>query len=156
MASVDVNDLNAEFARRMALLLRDAGAGGLTLNSGYRSNELQAKIRAEHEAMPGGVAAHPAAPAGSSYHNYGFATDIGGKDLPKLRAFVAAHPEYGITNAVPNDPGHFQFADTLNALKESPPTLESGVDIDEVRKYLANFGQGQPTTPGLAPAPPTG
>jgi hypothetical protein len=156
--ALDINDLNPEFARRMALFLRDAKAQGITgvsLNSGYRSNEEQARIRAEHEAMPGGVYAHPAAPAGGSYHNYGFATDIVGPDLPKLRAFAAAHPEYGIFNNVPRDPNHFQFNAKLAELKASPPALESGVDIDEVRKYLANFGAGQETTPGLAPPPPS-
>ena len=156
MASVDINDLNSEYARRMALLLRDSGLKGLTINSAYRDNDLQARIRAEHEAMPGGVAAHPAAPAGFSYHNYGGASDWSGKDLPKLRAFAAAHPEYGITNAVPNDPGHFQLADSLQALKQSAPALESGVDIDEVRKYLANFGAvpAAPPNGNLAPPPP--
>jgi hypothetical protein len=141
----------------MALLLRDAkaaGISGVTLNSGFRSNAEQAAIRAQHEAMPGGVAAHPAAPAGGSYHNYGFATDMSGSQVQKLREFALAHPEYGIEAPVRNDPYHFQFDQRLAALKESPPTLESGVDIDEVRKYLANFGQGQPTTPSLAPPPP--
>lgn len=158
--ALDINDLNPEFARRMALALRDAkaaGVGGVTINSAFRDNALQARIRAEHEAMPGGVKAHPAAPAGGSYHNYGFATDLSGPQVQKFREFILAHPEYGIEAPVKNDPYHFQFGGSnLAALKQSAPALESGVDIDEVRKYLANFGTGQPTTPGLAPPPPSG
>ena len=158
MASVDINDLNPEFARRMALLIHDAQAAGITgvtLNSAFRSVADQARIRAEHEAMPGGVAAHPAAPAGASYHNYGLATDLSGSQVQKFREFVLAHPEYGIEAPVKNDPYHFQFAGSnLEALKQSPPVLESGVDIDEVKKYLANFPKGVETTPGLAPPPP--
>jgi hypothetical protein len=157
--ALDINDLNPEFARRMALAIRDArasGVTGITLNSAFRSVADQARIRAEHEAMPGGVVAHPAAPAGASYHNYGFATDMSGPQVQKFREFVLVHPEYGIEAPVRNDPYHFQFGGSnLAALKQSAPALESGVDIDEVRKYLANFGAGQETTPGLAPPPPS-
>lgn len=155
MASVDINDLNGEFARRMALLLREAkasGIGGLSINSGFRTVPQQTEIYARsHQGRD-----FPAAPPGASMHNFGYAVDVQGKDLQKLRDFATAHPEYGI-QPLAGDKPHFQFANsTLAELKEHPPTLESGVDIDEVRKYLANFGTvpAAPPDGNLAPPPP--
>lgn len=155
MASVDINDLNGEFARRMALLLRDAkaaGIGGVSINSGYRSIDQQKNLWNNRASNP-----NPVAPPGGSMHNFGYAVDVQGKDLQKLRDFASAHPEYGI-QPLAGDKPHFQFANMkLADLRANPPTTESGVDLDEVHKYLANFGIVAPgATPdgNLAPPPP--
>jgi len=46
------------------------------IDSLVRTYEEQAEIRARHEAMPGGVFAHPAAQPGTSRHEFGQAADV--------------------------------------------------------------------------------
>lgn len=75
----DATQLHPAFANRVAEL-SDAAykATGvkLSFNELHRTYEQQAEIRARHEAMPGGVAAHPAAQAGHSNHEIGAAGDM--------------------------------------------------------------------------------
>ena len=75
----DATQLHPAFVNRVAALSAEAEkATGqkLSFNELHRTTAQQAEIRARHEAMPGGVAAHPAAPAGSSYHEFGAAGDM--------------------------------------------------------------------------------
>jgi Prophage tail length tape measure protein len=71
------------------------------ITSGFRTKAEQAEIRARHEAMPGGVYAHPAARPGHSLHEGGAAVDIGaGVSDEDLRAAVKLVPELEQLDAV--------------------------------------------------------
>jgi hypothetical protein len=117
----------------------------------FRTYQQQADIRAAHEAMPGGVAAHPAAPPGTSMHEIGGAADLSsGAVLNWLHAHIGEYPELefltGSTGA--NDPGHIQFhggrssQSTLEASKANatttgePPTGEARDKLLEKQKEL--------------------
>jgi hypothetical protein len=113
---VRVEGINPTFATR----LHDALAAAEIANPGERAQiesltrtaAEQARIRAEHEAMPGGVAAHPAALPGTSRHEFGEAADIKeGKVLDWLHQHAG---EYGLEflkgKTGVNDPGHIQLS----------------------------------------------
>lgn len=111
----DVSDLSGEFGNRLqaAIAAAEAATGArAVISSGFRTTAEQARIYAEHQAMPGGLAAHPAAPPGSSLHEVGAAADLGpGAVLDWLHAHAG---EYGL-EFLPgqtgiNDPGHIQIA----------------------------------------------
>jgi hypothetical protein len=75
----DPTQLHPAFVNRVEALSAEAEkATGqkLSFNELHRTTEQQAEIRAKHEAMPGGVEAHPAAKPGTSYHEFGAAGDM--------------------------------------------------------------------------------
>lgn len=88
------------------------------IESLVRTTEEQARIYAEHKAMPGGVEAHPAAQPGTSRHEFGRAADIDAGFAGWLKQTDSS----GQTNAskyglefLPgktgvNDPNHIQLA----------------------------------------------
>ncbi len=121
--NADVKDLNATFAGALAKAITDAEAATgskAQIESGYRSTETQAGIYARHQAMPGGLVAHPAAPPGSSLHEGGGAADLeSGPVLAWLHEHIGDYPglEFlkGQTGA--NDPGHIQIAGGWSGLR---------------------------------------
>ena len=137
-ASVQVGGTAPVFAEALEKAIKDAEAATgakASIADLYRSTETQARIRREHEAMPGGVDAHPAASPGYSMHEIGGAADLqAGAVLDWLHAHIAQYPELefltGKTGA--NDPGHIQFRggrssqatlerSTASSLETGPP-----------------------------------
>ena len=91
--------------------------------SGFRTNAEQIEIRARHEAMPGGVEAHPAALPGHSLHEYGNAADTDGKFSAWLRANDPTGQKYGLFAGIKNDPNHVQLLD------KTAPMLKTSLDM---------------------------
>lgn len=57
----------------------------------------------------------PIQPFGSSFHNFGAAFDLTNvKPAGALTRLKTKAPEFGLRSSVPNDPGHFQLAITLD------------------------------------------
>jgi hypothetical protein len=145
---VRIQGLNPDLADRAYTAISAAEkATGATakIESAVRTTEEQAKIRAEHEAMPGGVAAHPAARPGESLHELGQALDIGeGKVLDWLHA---NGERYGIHFPVKNDSGHMQMTD-------APPAVRTGVttvnEEDLIRNARAAAERADPGNTQLA------
>jgi hypothetical protein len=118
---LDLTDLNPEFHTRINKFVAAAQAAGIPTHftSGFRDNALQAKLYANYQAKQAGQPLpYPeegsggiAAPAGGSYHNFGFATDVVAENGRQndLIAFANAHPEFGITALGSRDPVHFQI-----------------------------------------------
>jgi hypothetical protein len=83
------------------------------IESLVRSYEEQARIRREHEAMPGGVEAHPAAMPGTSRHEVGRAADVDSGFASWLKEGNNAE-KYGLEflkgKTGVNDPNHVQLA----------------------------------------------
>ena len=107
--------IDPNFGRRLSAAIAAGEAatgqkGGL--ESLVRTTEEQARIRAAHEAMPGGVELHPAAKPGTSRHEFGMAADL--KPGP-VTDWVRAHAaEFGLEllkgKTGRNDPNHIQLA----------------------------------------------
>jgi hypothetical protein len=72
----------------------------LQINSGYRSNEEQARL---YKSMPAGMAARP----GSSMHNYGLAVDVQSSQASDLQR-MGLLQKYGLTRPLSNEPWHIQ------------------------------------------------
>lgn len=72
-----ITGLNTTFSYRLQQFLEAAG-GGISIHSGYRSNEVQAKLFEEAVAKYGSEAAarRYVAPPGKSQHNHGLAADL--------------------------------------------------------------------------------
>ena len=109
----------------------EADKKGLRIDNLFRSTEQQKEIRARREAMPGGVAAHPAAKPGMSRHEKGLAADITNwqEAAPYLK-------KYGLVNPIKNDPGHFQFPGVPGAYKPKP----EATPISKARNMVAGPG----------------
>lgn len=116
--------------------------------SGYRTTAEQAEIRARHEAMPGGVFAHPAAKPGESYHNYGRAFDVvPGANTTYAQigvAIKAASTKLGIPLSPEHDrlgdrdPGHFSIPKDYD-VGSAPKKVEEAEQsrIDRARDFAA-------------------
>jgi hypothetical protein len=112
-----------------------------------RTTEEQARIRAEHEAMPGGVEAHPAAQPGTSRHEFGRAADVDKGFADWLRQGDNAK-KYGLeflpgkTGVV--DPNHVQLSG------DAPLRRLKTYDINErdyVNGALARLDAALPNAP---------
>lgn len=110
-----IEGVNPEFADRLTRAAQDYEAqtgSKARFESVKRSTEEQAEIYQRHQQMPGGVAAHPAAPPGSSRHERGEAADI--PDGPFLNWMHQNGEKYGLEflkgRTGQNDPGHVQMA----------------------------------------------
>jgi hypothetical protein len=141
--ALDVADLNERYAASLVEALKAAEAAtGQTakLSSAFRTYEEQAKIYAEHAAMPGGIEMHPAAKPGTSLHEYGGAVDLtAGAVLDWLHAHIKDFPglEFlgGTTGA--RDPGHLQIKGGLEGIGAAGATTrdrtkEAGAAIDDL------------------------
>ena len=117
----DVGNLNPNFAQRLSQLQQAAKQAGIetSIMSGFRGNDLQAKLYANYQAKQSGKALpYPeeggggiAAPPGQSYHNFGLAADMYAKEPSKQQWLVDNAPKYGLyPGANFGDPGHFQLA----------------------------------------------
>jgi hypothetical protein len=110
-----IEGLNPDFAGRLVEAARDFEAqtgGRAAFESLKRTTEEQAEIYERHLAMPGGVAAHPAAPPGRSRHERGEAADI---PAGPFRDWLHENAgRYGLEflkgETGRNDPGHVQLA----------------------------------------------
>jgi LAS superfamily LD-carboxypeptidase LdcB len=118
-ADVRAKGIDPEFGQRLtaALSAAERATGErATIDSLVRSTAEQAEIYARHQAMPGGVWAHPAAKPGSSYHETGDAADI--QSGPVLRWLHDHAEEYGLSflkgGVGQRDPGHIQLASGPN------------------------------------------
>lgn len=112
-----------------------------------RTTEEQARIRAEHEAMPGGVEAHPAAQPGTSRHEFGRAADVDKGFADWLRQGDNAK-KYGLEflpgKTGVNDPNHVQLAG------DAPMRRLKTYDINErdyVNGALARLDASLPNAP---------
>jgi len=112
-----------------------------------RTTEEQARIRAEHEAMPGGIEAHPAAQPGTSRHEFGRAADVDKGFADWLRQGDNAK-KYGL-EFLPGktgvaDPNHVQLAG------DAPLRQLRTYDINErdyVNGALARLDAALPNAP---------
>jgi hypothetical protein len=131
----DASQMHPAFANRAAQLSAEAEkATGqpISFNELHRTYEQQASIRAEHERMPGGVDAHPAARPGTSYHEIGAAGDM---DDNKASRWAKTPGPDGLTpiqriglEQLPgktgqNDPNHIQLprTDWGKTARAAPP-----------------------------------
>jgi hypothetical protein len=103
-----IDQMDDDFATALAQLFTTLPSSA-KIESGLRTKAEQAEIRARHERMPGGVKAHPAAPAGASRHEVGAAVDITGIDAATLQAAVDQNKQLE-TLARIKDPMHVQMA----------------------------------------------
>jgi hypothetical protein len=102
------DDIRTRFEQMLAAMPEEL-AKSVVVSSGARTTEQQAEIRRRHEAMPGGVAAHPAALPGQSRHETGSAIDFSAS--AEADAWMRSHMgAYGLNTPVPNDPNHIQIA----------------------------------------------
>lgn len=101
------DDIRSRFEQMLAAMPEEL-ASSVRVISGFRTFDQQAEIRRRHEAMPGGVAAHPAASPGHSRHESGNALDFSAG--PEADAWMRAHmAEFGLGTPVRNDPNHIQI-----------------------------------------------
>jgi hypothetical protein len=121
-----VEGLNPVFADRLTQAAQDyerETGGTAQFESLKRTTAEQAEIYRRHLQMPGGVAAHPAAPPGSSRHEIGEAGDI--TDGPFQQWMHRNGDRYGLEFPVRNDPGHVQLAagnvTPLRQQEQAPP-----------------------------------
>jgi hypothetical protein len=112
-----------------------------------RTTAEQARIRAEHEAMPGGVEAHPAAQPGTSRHEFGRAADVDQGFADWLRQGDNAK-KYGLEflpgKTGVNDPNHVQLSG------DAPLRRLKTYDINErdyVNGALARLDAALPNAP---------
>jgi hypothetical protein len=101
----DLSGLDPNFANALGALIK-ASNGAITLNSGYRSPQLQAKLWQQALAKYGdpAVARLWVAPPGHSFHEQGLAADLGGN-------LALAHqlaPQYGLTFPLGNEAWHIE------------------------------------------------
>lgn len=87
------------FRSRVSALLYEAG-GRVTIVSGRRSYQEQARLYAKYQAGTGNLAARP----GSSKHEQGLAVDFGG-DVALAERLA---PKYGLRQTVPGERWHFE------------------------------------------------
>jgi hypothetical protein len=115
--SIRATGVDQQFGQNLVSAIKDyegANPGKLAhVESLVRTTEEQARIRAEHEAMPGGVEAHPAAQPGTSRHEFGRAADVDSSFADWLRQGDNAK-KYGLEflpgKTGVNDPNHVQLA----------------------------------------------
>jgi hypothetical protein len=118
------------------------------IESLVRTYEEQARIRAEHEAMRGGVEANPAAQPGTSKHEFGRAADVDPAFADWLKQGNNAQKfglEFLSGKTGVNDPNHVQLAG------DAPLRRTRTYDINE-RDYVE--GAIDKTKAGLPNAPP--
>jgi hypothetical protein len=118
------------------------------IESLVRTTEEQARIRAEHEAMPGGVEAHPAAQPGTSRHEFGRAADVDEGFAAWLKEGDRAQ-KYGLEflkgKTGVNDPNHVQLAG------DAPLRRTRTYDINE-RDYVEGaVGRMRASLPNAPP-----
>jgi hypothetical protein len=115
--SIRATGVDQQFGQNLVSAIKDyegSNPGKLAhVESLVRTTEEQARIRAEHEAMPGGVEAHPAAQPGTSRHEFGRAADVDKGFADWLRQGDNAK-KYGLEflpgKTGVNDPNHVQLA----------------------------------------------
>lgn len=117
--SANVSCLNAEFAQRLAKLMKEVPGGVPTITSGYRGQAEQEKARASGASQVGWC---------SGYHNYGLAADFNSTDKATLLWMRQNALRFGLTriptlsietgcSIIPGssfcDPAHIQIASLL-------------------------------------------
>lgn len=104
-SAAEVKGLNAQFNSSLQRLIADSG-GKVTVGSGYRSYQQQAKLYADYLAGKPGQA--KAAPPGKSNHNHGLAADLKYAS-PEARAWVHANAaKYGLRFPMSYEPWHIE------------------------------------------------
>lgn len=97
--------LDKDFDSRLQALIRDSG-GKVSIGSGYRSYDEQARLYARYKAGVKGQA--PAAPPGKSNHNHGLAADLKYADKA-TKAWVHANAaKYGLYFPMSYEPWHIE------------------------------------------------
>jgi hypothetical protein len=115
-----LSGLNPDFTSALTALFAAAPEnvrGGLRINSGFRSPEVQARLYAEAVAKYGSEAAARkwVAPPGKSQHNHGHAVDLGYlSDEAKAWAHANA-AAYGLTFPMQHEPWHVELAGARGA-----------------------------------------
>jgi hypothetical protein len=101
--NVDLDRLSPGLQSSMGQMAQEyftATGKKLQINSGFRSNEEQARL---YKSMPAGMAARP----GSSMHNYGLAVDVQSSQASDLQR-MGLLQKYGLTRPLSNEPWHIQ------------------------------------------------
>ena len=119
----NTTDFQPDFAARLNTFRDALTKAGISnsIDSGYRSPEYQAQMRANHDAVqakqplpyPNVEAPTVVAPAWSSFHNYGLAADIHLGNQADYARMAAMAPQYGLSGIGASDPGHIQMAGSL-------------------------------------------
>lgn len=112
-SNVNLDGVNPALQSNLIAMSQDyynATGKKLQFNSGYRSNEDQARL---YKSLPPGQAARP----GSSLHNYGLAVDVQSSQANELQK-LGLLDKYGLSRPIKNEPWHMQPAGlTLAAAK---------------------------------------
>lgn len=106
-SQAEVKGLNAEFNANLTRMIKDSG-GKIKINSGYRSNERQAKIYADAQRKYGKNARKWAAPPGKSNHNHGLAADLGFTDNAARTWAHQNAAKYGLAFPMGHEPWHIE------------------------------------------------
>jgi len=108
-----VEGLNAEFSSRLNSLLAAVPGGGVTINSGFRSNKRQAELYADAIKKYGseGAARKWVAPPGKSNHNHGAAADLAYAS-PEAKQWVHDNAgRFGMGFRMDHEPWHIEVID---------------------------------------------
>ena len=143
-----VSGLQPGMQNALAAMLADA-PGGLTINSAYRSPELQATLYEQALERYGSEAEARrwVAPPGRSQHNHGNAVDLG-FESDEARQWAHANAErYGLSFPLSNEDWHIELA----GARGGQVSATSGPPLPEQR---VNAMASQPVSPEQA-KPPT-
>jgi hypothetical protein len=143
-----VSGLQPGMQNALAAMLADA-PGGLTINSAYRSPELQATLYEQALERYGSEAEARrwVAPPGRSQHNHGNAVDLG-FESDEARQWAHANAErYGLSFPLSNEDWHIELA----GARGGQVSATSGPPLPEQR---VNAMASQPVSPEQA-RPPT-
>lgn len=140
---VDIKNVNPDLLNGLNSMAKDylaATGKPLELVSGFRSNEHQAKLRADYEAS--GMKGAPVAVPGGSHHNYGNAVDISKMDANWISKNWKPErlDKYGLENgSVWRNPEnwHFQVKGSIwNTAKEW--AKQAGRDVQGIANTVTN------------------
>lgn len=148
----NVEGLNPELRARVNALIRASG-GRITITSGYRSPEHQARLVEAAKKKHGAGWRKWVAPAGKSNHNKGEAVDLGG-DLALARKLA---PQFNLSFPMSWEPWHIQRAE-FKSSKSSQTTPTTSMGLPTNAAASAQYQQRiapQPTTTVVGTEAPT-
>jgi hypothetical protein len=152
--AVDVDNLSPMMQSSVGQMAQDyfvATGRKLQINSGYRSNEEQARL---FKSMPLGMAARP----GSSLHNYGLAVDIPTQQANELQK-LGLLDKYGLTRPIASEKWHVQPKGvSIQAARsgiysaDAPKNQGAATPVPQTTGSGAPANMGQPSVGSRAPS----